>query len=72
MPAYFKIEDGLTLSKGRHSQDTTKHALVVAIEDTSQASEQGDAEDFEILDQSARATGAHEGFTSHDDQSKMK
>jgi hypothetical protein len=38
--------------------------MIIPIENTSQAGEQGNAEDFEVLDQSSWTTLAHQGLTS--------
>jgi hypothetical protein len=52
-----------TFTKRWHSQDTREHALIISIKDTSQAGEQGNPEDLEVLDQSSRTTLAHQGLT---------
>ena len=48
-----------TFAKGWHSQNTSKHTLVVTVKHTSQASEQSNTEDLEVLDKSSWATLAH-------------
>jgi hypothetical protein len=52
-----------TPCEGRHGQNARKHALVVSIEDTAQAGKQRNAEDLKVLDQSRRATLAHQSLT---------
>ena len=54
----------LTLFKGRHGQKTRKHALVVTIEDTPDAGEEGNSKNLEVLDECRRTTLAHEHLTA--------
>jgi hypothetical protein len=57
------MEYRLTPSERVHGQNTTEHALVVTIQNASNAGEQSDAEHLEVLHERTRSTLAHEGLT---------
>lgn len=58
----FKGQIPLTEFEGRHGQDACEHALVVAVQNSADTRKCGNAEDFEVLYQSARTTGSHESL----------
>ena len=47
-----------------HGQDARKDTLIVTIEQTTNTSEQGNAEDFGILDQGVWSAVAHQGLAA--------
>ena len=51
-----------TIHEVVHGQDAREDTLVVAIEQAANTSEQGDAEDFGILDQGIWSAVAHQGL----------
>ena len=51
-----------TIHEVIHCQDAGEDTLVVAIEQATDTSEQGDAEDFGILDQGIWSAVAHQGL----------
>ena len=54
----------LTLLERGHGKNAREHALVVTIQNTANTGKGSQAEDAEILDQSASSTGAHEGLAT--------
>ncbi len=55
-------ENPRTQLESRHVQDGREHALVVAMQHTTNASKGSDVEDSEVLEQGSRLTGAHESL----------
>lgn len=52
----------LTATERRHGQDTREHALVVTVQHTTDAGEERDAKDAEILEQGRGTALAHHGL----------
>lgn len=52
------------LVERRRGQYTTEHALVITVENASNAGEGGDCEDTGILDKCHRSASIHEGFST--------
>jgi len=48
--------------ESRHGEDTREHALIVAVEDTTNAGERRDPEDLEVLPQRGWPALAHQGL----------
>jgi hypothetical protein len=53
-----------TLLEGVHGKQTREHALVVAVEDTTEASKGGNSQDLPVLHQGPGTGGAHELLAS--------
>ena len=53
-----------TVHKVNHGQDARKDTLIVTIEQATNTSEQGNAEDFGILDQGVWSAVAHQGLAA--------
>lgn len=57
-----QVYQKLTIHEVVHGQDAGEDTLIVAIEQTTDTSEQGDTEDFGILDQGIWSAVAHQGL----------